>query len=404
MQEVTRQRARVRPVGWWLGVAMLVVAGMGIAPSSAAQGSEEGAEADKPDPVRLARMLVRDGHYGRAEKTLAQVDPSTHDDLDRAAYHTVRGIVALQKKAYRTAVEQLDEAIRHGQTDETIFVHLAQAHYGLKHWEKVVQMVRNADQAGRELPDMWLMRAESQRKLGRLAEAWRTLGAGRARFSDESAFLRQQVFLAVEMGLYREAMRRGQRFLERRDGAASPEEYIAISEAFRRAGAYEQAQALLEQARLAHPEHVELTVHLAHAYIDADELMAGAGLLQRAAEHEATYLSEAAALYRRAGAYERALYLNARIDDDREKFEQRVAILLDRKHFARIASMEARLSRLGLLSEQKILYALAYAHFQVRDFERAERLTRRIDDPDLFESAVKLRRAIETCRDQPWTC
>lgn len=366
--------------------------------------SEQKKSEDDPDPVQLAGMLVSDGHYGRAETVLAKVDPEAEEaDVDRSMYYTLRGIIALKKKAYKGAIEHLDTAIRYGQTDESIFIHLAQAHYGLNHWEKTIQMVRNADEAGRDIPDLYLMKAESQRKLDRLSSAWQTLVRGRKRFEKDRKFHRQQVFLLVEMGLYREAMERGRAYL-RRGEETSVDDYVAVAEAFRRAGEHERAQTLLERARLDHPDDPTLTVHLAHAYIGSGDRVAGAELLQVAAESDRKHLREAAEVFRRAGAYERALYLNSRLRDQKKKLEQRVAILLDQKKFGRIAALESRLSRLGLLSDQKIVYALAYAHFEVRNFDRAQALTRRIDSKELFESAVQLRRAIETCRKKPWKC
>lgn len=215
-----------------LGLAVAVA--LGLALPVAAESSDE--QESKPDPVRLAKMLVRDGHYDRAQKELAKVDPASAEDLDQASYYTVSGIVALRNEAYETAVEQFDEAIRHGQVDDSIWVHLAQAHHGLQNWEKVVQMVRNADEAGREVPDLWLMRAEALANLDRDDEAWETLQGGRERFPDHRAMLRQQVFLAVELGLYREAMDLGTTYLDEAEGRAAPEDYIAVAQAFRRAG------------------------------------------------------------------------------------------------------------------------------------------------------------------------
>ena len=387
---------------------MLVVVVALLPTPSFAQSDDSGSKAEKsdsqPDPIRLASMLVSDGHYGRAETVLAKVDPEADEtDVDRAMYYTLRGIVALHNKAYETAIDHLDNAIRHGQTDESIFIHLAQAHFALRNWAKTIQMVRNADETGRDIPDLYLMKAESQRKLDRLSAAWETLVAGREQFEDDEKFHRQQVFLLVEMGLYREAMRRGKAYLDRGE-ETSPDDYIAVAEAFRRAGEHGRAQILLERARMEHPNHTTLTVHLAHAYIGGGQLVAGGELLQVAAESERKHLSEAAEVFRRAGAYERALYLNSRVRGQKKKLEQRVAILLDQKKFGRIAAMEARLSRLGLLDDQTIVYALAYAYFEVRNFERALALTRRIESRELFDSAVQLRRAIETCRETPWKC
>lgn len=367
-------------------------------------GSEDlsAEEVEEVDHVALAGTLVHDGHYDRARTELEKVDPSG-DEVDRPMYYTLRGLVALHDGAHERAVDHFDDAIRYGQTDNQIFVHLAQAYYGLGNWEKVIQSVRNAADAGESIPDLYLMKAESQRKLDRLPGAWETLEQGRERFPDRSKFLRQQVFLLVEMELYRAALERGRTYLDE-TADASAEDFIAVAEAFRRAGEHRRAQVLLESARAAYPDDTDVLVHLAHAYIGGGQHVAGAELLQVAAESDPAYIRKSAELFRRAGAYERALYMNARIDDQSEKFKQRVAILLDRRDFERIATLDSRLSRLGLLDDSKIAYALAYAHFKIRNYERAAELTRDIESEAMFESAVELRRAIETCRASPWKC
>ncbi len=365
-------------------------------------------QADQPDYVRLAAMLVRDGHYDRAAVELSKVDKAQlgpvaqKSTVDRPLYFTLRGIIDLKKKAYKTAIAHFDMAISYGQTDNTVFVYLAQAYYGLRDWKHTVLSVRNSEEAGRKIPDLYLMEAHAQRELGHNAQAWRTLRVGQKRFPRRVAFLRQQVFLLVEMGLYQRAAELGQVFLKRAHSGV--DDYLALGEAFRRAGAHQRAKVLLEEARLRFPDNEDVLVHLAHAYIATGELIAAGELMQRAAEFDAKYVVESAELYRRAGAFDRALYMNARVTDQKAKFKQRVAIMLDRKQFDRLASMQSRLSRLGLLDDQKIVYTLAYARFKSGDWEAAERLLQQITDADLFDSAVQLRKTVQMCKAEPWRC
>ena len=51
-----------------------------------------------------------------------------------------------------------------------------------------------------------------------------------------------------------------------------------------------------------------------------------------------------------------------------------------------------------------IKYALAYALFQVRDLEGAERQLRGVHKSELFEQGIALRKAIRACRDAGWAC
>ena len=66
--------------------------------------------------------------------------------------------------------------------------------------------------------------------------------------------------------------------------------------------------------------------------------------------------------------------------------------------------MLPKLSRLGLLSDENIRYALAYAYYKTGRFERAEEQLKPIQDPQLFESALQLRKAMAACREAGWEC
>jgi tetratricopeptide (TPR) repeat protein len=373
----------------WIGVTL------------AEENESQGEEADEPDFVSLAGMLVRDGHYERAATELAKVDPS-REGVDTKLYYTLKGLIALRTGAYKEAVGYFDTAIEHGQTDDIIFVYLAQAYYNLKNWERTILSVRNANEAGEDIPDLYLMKATAHKKLDQRQEAWDALMAGGEQFPERTEFLRQRVFLLIDMGLYQEAMTLGQTYFE----VAEPrvEDFVAIGEALRRAGVHDRAQIILEEARLRYPDHNKVVVHLAHAYLATGHMLTAGELMQIAAEDDPKYIMEAAELFRRGGAYQRALYMNSQVVDQKAKFKQRVSILLDQRRFVNITAMEARLSRLGLLEDQNILYTLAYANFKTGDYDDAERLLRRITDSELFKSAVELRRAIQVCADEPWRC
>jgi tetratricopeptide (TPR) repeat protein len=358
--------------------------------------------ADQPDYVNLAAMLIQDGHYDRARRELSKVDPSGDAPFDRPTFYTLKGLIALKASAYKPAIAHFDDAIRYGKSDDRIFVYLAQAYYRLQNWERTILSVRNADKAGEKIADMYLMKAHAHRELGQNHEAWKTLDQGGQRFTDRPTFLRQQVFLLVEMGLYQRASELGEVFLAQTQRGV--DDYLAIGEAFRRAGAHERAKYLLEEAKLRFPAHPKVPVHLGHVYIATGHLITAGELMQQAADFDGKYILESAELYRRGGAFERALYMNTQVRDQPKKFKQRVALLLDQRRFEQLSALEARLSRLGLLEDQKILYTLAYARFQTGDFDDTERLLKHITDEDLFESAVELRRAVQLCRQEPGRC
>ncbi len=367
-----------------------------------AVAEEPPAEAEQVDYVALASRLVQDGFYDRADKVIEQAPVEELSQEDKANYYTIRGLIGLNQQQYAAAVDHFDNAIRFGKVDDVIFVYLAQAYYGLKDWEKTARAVANAGEEGAKVPRLQLMRAQAEWKQGDMQAAWRTLYAGSKRFPDQPDFVRQRIFLLIELGLYREAMELGEAFMK--SGDAGAQDYLAVGEALRRNGQLVEAIQFLEQARLLYPSDQRVVVQLANAYADAGKPLAGADLFQRAAELDPKFVREAAELFRRAGAYERALWMNAQVEDQAEKFRQRIGILVDMGDFEKVATLQPRIERLGLTADQNVLYALAYARFQTGDYEATERLLKKITDPDLFRNATQLRQVMAYCSENPESC
>ncbi len=351
---------------------------------------------DEVDHVALAAQLVGDGHFDRARSVLVGVEPTKEQAAD---YHTVMGLVALDAQEFEGAVKHLDAAIFAGKTDDSMFVYLAQAHWGLQDWEKVVQMVRNAGDAAKKSAPLQRMRGQALWKLGRVDDAYAVFSAGAEEHPDDLQFGRLAIFALVELGLYRAAEERATDFLAR--GDATVDDFVAFGQALTSNRQTDRAIALMERARLQYPGDARIVRVLAAAWAADGKFLAAGDLLQRASESDPALLVEAAEMLRRGGAVERALYLNAQISDQKAKFRQRVAILTDGRDFEAVAAMADRLARLGLFADQNVLYAVAYARFQIGDYDGAEQLLKRIEDPAAFESATKLRQVMAYCSKNP---
>ena len=395
---------RSRIVACCLGITV-ALAGVGV--SLAQPGEDRGARGKQEEPpevdhVELAAVLIADGHYDRSERVLSQADPNSLSPEKLARYHLFQGLVRLQTRAYQAAIESFDQAIEHGQNGDIMFVYLAQCYYHSGQWEMTVRSVDNAKDRASGVAELQLMKAHALIELERRERAWEVLSSGAERFPDRPEFLRQQTFLLVNLGLYQAAREVGLKYLERITPTAS--DYVAIAMAFRQGQQPKEAIVFLEQARLEHPEDERIVAALSGAYADIEMHESAADLLQRAAENHPDFIPRSAELFRRSGALERALYMNARIRDQQEKFKQRTSILLDQQRFEEVADMGTRLERVGLLEDQSLLYALAYANFKAGDFDDAERYIKRISDPRHFEHATQLRQIIARCERDPSEC
>ena len=221
-------------------------------------------------------------------------------------------------------------------------------------------------------------------------------------FPDDASFQRRKVFYLIDLGLFKEAVVLGRAYLDRSEGRL--EDYVALGNALRASGELDEAAVFLEQAQLRFPESSEVKKVLAHVYIERGEMSAAANLLYEASLLDPALLPEAAELYRRAGQTFRAMNLNGQIANQEEKLRQRLALYLELGNYEQAAAMEIPLRRVGLLAEEDLRYAVAYALFKTGDFEDAERHLAQLNRPDLFRKAAELRRAIQDCAGERWKC
>jgi tetratricopeptide (TPR) repeat protein len=356
---------------------------------------------DQVDHVALAARLIKDGHYERAAKALAEVDTRS-PEVDLARYHALLGLVHLHQKLYVQARDDFTRAIKAGQGDALLHFYVAQAHYGLKDHKATLAALDRAKGTTEGIEGAYLMRARCHWELSQPGHALAALESGHRRFPGDPEFQRLRVFYLVDLGLFQDAARAGDAYLARSETTA--DDYIAIGEALRKAKALKRAQVVLEGARLRFPDNEKILVQLAHAYLDDEHELTAAMLFERAAYQDSRFALEAAELYLRAGRLERALAINARVFDQKAKMKQRLSILLRLERYELVAGMEQQLSRVGLLSDESVRYALAYALFKNGDLGGAERHLKHVARADLFESTLQLRRAMETCRQAGWEC
>ncbi|MCH9698816.1 MAG: hypothetical protein K0U68_12000 [Gammaproteobacteria bacterium] len=355
------------------------------------------------DMLTLSAMLIKDGNYQRALTTLANfqvVEETPPEDLIR--YHTLLGLAELNMQQFKLAQKDFYQAIKFGQADPVIYIYLAQAHYSLNEYEPTITSIDKAGDIIKNYPALLEIKAQSQWLLGRKENSWNTLNQARVMFPDDYRFLRRQVFYLVDLGFYRRAAELGKDYLSLSNATA--EDYLAIGNALRLSHQFDQATTILEKARLLFQDNPTVAKVLAHTYLDMDLPGTAASILEQASYFENKLVSESAELYRRAGQLNRAMLLNARIKDQKIKLKQRVAILVGMKNYENVAQMESDLKRVGLMDDQPIIYALAYAQFASGQFSGIEPLLNRLTEPELFKKATELRRAIQECQEQPTNC
>lgn len=363
--------------------------------------AREAAGDGEVNDLDLAALMLRDGNFERAIVALDRVDLQ-EEGLDLERYYTLRGLAHLRRDELEPAREALLQAADTEAPDSLVFIYLAQVSFELKDYRATLHAFDRAGEAADRLGSVYHMRAQCYWLLGEHDWALASLDQAAERFPKDYSFTRRKVFYLIEIGLFQRAAELGQTYLEHSEG--SVEDYVALGNALRASGELDEAAAFLELARLRFPKSVEVRKSLAHVYIAREELSAAADLLHSAALLEPALLAEAAELYRRAGQTYRALTLNGQLGDQPEKFRQRMALLLELQNYEQAAAMETPLYRVGLLQDEDLRYALAYAQFKIGRFDEAEANLSRLTRSDLFRKAAELRRAIQDCTEDSWKC
>jgi thioredoxin-like negative regulator of GroEL len=357
---------------------------------------------DEVDYLSLASVLIRDGYYDRAIQTLKSVNLDSNE-TDKVRFYTLRGVANIKKQNYYPAIKDFEQSFVEGQTEKRIRIYLAKAYYTVKDYNNTIRTLDLVPELMAEDKALISMKAQSQWKLGLKEDSLETVKFGISKFPQFPTLHRQKFFYLIEMKLFQSAKDSGLNYLSLYK-EAEPEDYLGIGNAFRKSGDFYEALKFLQIAQLKFPNEPKILIEMGHAYIDKGELLSAAQVFEKASLLDNRYAQEASELYRRVKDYYHTLYLNAKIIDQKEKFKQRLALYLELGHFEQAAAMETGLSRIGLLDEDNIRYALAFALSKVGKYRESEKHLKYITETSLFKKATQLRASMEGCRQDMWKC
>jgi len=360
------------------------------------------AKKKKVDPLELARVLLRDNHPDRALNVLSEVSDAEGEDIDRGEAMRLRGLAEHGVGRYADAAKSFTAAIALGKIDPRTWLALADAHFLAGDSGACLEVLGRAPPAVWSEPRASRLEALSHYKLGARTLAFDAVDRGLLRFGRDPELERVQVRVLLELGLFHQVVAVATTLLEQ--PGAQPKDSLALAGALASRREIGRAIELLEAAALRFPDDREVREGLAKAYFGKGSMRTAAGILgPLALEHPESALV-AAELYRRSGQGARALQLNGLVPNPVEKARQRLNLLVEQERYVQAVALDARLSRLGLLEDQQLAYALAYAHFVAGDRPRLEALLSQITDVDLFSRGTAIRRALETCDQDVWQC
>ena len=375
---------------FYLAVFLVLISSYAIA--------QDGQEVDY---LSLAALMIKEGDYLRAAEAIEKVNQKD-EKLDTKRFYTLLGIISLNRELYEKSISEFESAIVSGQKNKVLYVYLAQAYMGLKKYADALKMLDETAELEKTMPGVWLLRSQAYWLSDKKHKAWVVLGNAEDLFPEEKTFMRNKMFYAIELGLFQKAVELGQKYIKNHEATVT--DYVSLGDALRRSGQPKVALKFLELARLTFPQEKNVYLAMAHAYIDMENIYAAAMVLEEGGEIDNTLFKDAAELYKQENDFQRALFNNSRINAQKEKLRQRMALQLESGSFDQVLAMEDELLRVRLMDDDTFLYAIAYAHFMVGDYTAAENSLEKITDVRVFRKAAELRKLMASCATEKWLC
>ena len=396
--------------------------------------------------MEIATIMYYDGKFDKALEELEAAKDS-HTKIEWDKYHNMRGLIFLKTEKYQASINAFKQAIiatkqkvyeppveekpkrkylftvlskntkveepvvkkpvfdpeklRKDQIEE-IYIYLSQAYYKAEQYISAAQALDAAGEKGRANPSLFTLRAECYWKADQKSSAIDALSRGATLFPEDATLLKQKFYYFAELKLYQASIEAARAYMSKMP--ASADEYISLAQMLQGGGEFEEAIKVLEEAKMKFPTSAKVHILLGHYYNQKDMPHVTADLFEKGSYYDPNYLKEAAEMYRRNGELAHALYLNSLMTDKEEKTKQQVAIFIGKGEFEKIIGLKDALDRYGLLKNDNMRYALAYAYYMVKDYESAEDHLKKIEDDELLSKATVIRKNIEKCRSNSLEC
>ncbi len=362
--------------------------------------------ADEPkeevDPLAIATVLLKAGQYEKVAQVFAELNTKklTPEQLNRL--HLLKAEYHLQRQDYDAAETNFRKALNQSKEKDLVRLKLIKVLFLQKKPTKVLHEIALLTPQTRHQPLTLQFEAEAYFLTDAIEKGFEVLSLAQAKYPDEIRFPLKRVVVLAEHSLAQTAVEEALELLGHPGCRA--ENLLQIAQIFTQQKDYKNAVILLEGARLQLFGTQKIAKALAFNYAQMGEYkLAGEVLYQSGLEQDEINL-QSAELFRKAGDYHRAEWMNAQVENQEKKLLQRFGMLLQTKSFESAAALAPRLRRNGLTQEGQVQYGLAYAYFQTGQFQKSKSTLQSIRDDAYFEDAARLLQVVGDCIEKPVSC
>ena len=355
-------------------------------------------------------VLIKDSEFKKAKKLFKSINLDQLSSSDQIRFYFFKGMIDFENKKYALALKNYEKAYKKikflyknedNELKSNIITFMAQAHYALKNYESAISIL--AQQKNRS-EKSYLILSSSYWELDKKSHALTSLNKAIAKFPRSSQLIKQKSIYYSEFGLLHELYLESVALLKNKD-QFDQSYYLFLVNLLKQKKEVYLAQKSLEEAVIHHPDKADLISELAYIYYAQKKFYAAKDLYLKAANLDLKYAHAAAEVLLKSNDLSLAKYYNALVLDQKKKAKQLFALEVKMTNFEEAYFLKEELNRQGLLTDESLLYALAYCAVKVGKIDESNLYLNKIKNPDMFKKALKLKDWSKDCvAEGLWKC
>jgi hypothetical protein len=344
---------------------------------------------DEYEGVELASALLRDGKVPAARMVWADLS-SAEKSAPEAQF--LLGNLFSAEQNFAAALTHYSQAEGQPKLTEQVAIQKAKAHFALGQLADCTAELKKIGNKVYESSQLVLLRSNCEKQ-----QTLQHLSTGETKIQDFALFQEKIQFL-LKKKLFLVARSMAFERLERSLGLS---EILRLAEIFQTAQRWEEAQLILENAKVRFPLEKDVLLALAPLYHRQEWRLATIAAFEGAALTERKYFEHSAELNRQAGQLFRSLQQIPLVPGEREKLRLQLANYVDRGRWDLVSSLDTAIRRSDLREDGEVNYALAFSLARLGKITRAKEYLAKVQTPSLLPKATQLRKILEDCKNPP---
>lgn len=352
---------------------------------------------DDLEGVTLVRALLKDGKLD-----LAKDEVESLQKVDANHFHLLKGQWFYLKNEWPLALKEWSKiSLTSSEILDEASVWQGRSYLQLKDFKNCKGAYQNVEVNAFALESDFINKATCEQKSGQKNDAWKTLWMARLRF--QSFVVEQEIIaLLIDLKMIHEAVEMSLDWLAKHQSPGT--HTLNLAELFQQGQATAAALALLEMGRAQHPTNLDINLALSQIYFQKNWMWAAEEGFRRALITDSKYYYHTAELNRQTRRFERSLFFNSSVVDEKERLKQKIATYVDANKYALIASLDSVIQRSELQKDDEVRYALAYSLVRMGAMDRPLSYLSQITKPELIEKTTVLRQTLLECQKKQDVC